>query len=279
MSKKKNSQDLLMRQAGERAPHYSIFTRILQKAMLPVALISDMICYVGAVRALYNEGISSYLPIALVGTAALDIPASLAGELSSQSLPKGKVSRRRWIQVAVLMTVFAASYLAYLFFLSAQLSALTANGILPVIGRSLLPAITSAACFATSYQANPDGQRAALLERQMLELQDEINQVSAEVERGQETLAKFDPDRLDAIDFQHSMRQAELAELEARLKMRSMLLEVLPTQAAVTAFLMDPQLEADIAMQTGEIRDGNHPMPIPGAHDTPDQHESVAFPA
>lgn len=282
MSNKKNSQDLLLRQAIERAPHYGIFTRILQRAMLPVALLSDMICYVGAVRSLFDESLFNYLPIALVGTSALDIPAALAGELSSQSLPKGKVSRRRWVQVAVLMAVFAASYLAYLFFLSAQLSTLTKNGILPVIGRSLLPAITSAACFATSYQANPDGQRAALLECQMIELQQEISQVSAEVERSQEALAKFDPDRLDALDLQYSMHQAELAELEARLKMRSMLLEILPTQDAVAAFLMNPQMEADIDIQTAGIRGGNHPMPTPqpvDGQDRTDQHESVAFPA
>lgn len=101
MSNKKNSQDLLLRQASERAPHYGIFTRILQRAMLPVALLSDMICYIGAVRSLFDESLFNYLPIARIGTSALDIPAALAGELSSQSLPKGKVSRRRWVQVAV----------------------------------------------------------------------------------------------------------------------------------------------------------------------------------
>ena len=137
MSNKKNSQDLLLRQAIERAPHYGIFTRILQRAMLPVALLSDMICYVGAVRSLFDESLFHYLPIALVGTSALDIPAALAGELSIQSLPKGKVSRRRSVQVAVLMAVFRACSLAYLFFLISQLPPLPPHALLPVIRRSL----------------------------------------------------------------------------------------------------------------------------------------------
>lgn len=276
MSKKKNSQDLLLRQAGERAPRYSLLTRVLQCVMLPIALISDFVCYIAATSYVFNEGPSQYLPVAVVGTLALDVTMAVAGEISSRLTPSGKTSSRLRFQVAGLVGIFFAAYVAYLFLLSQQLAALST---LPFIGRMMTPAITSGCCFFVCYQANPAEQRAALLERQMLELQDAINQVSAEVERGQETLAKFDPDQLDAIDFQHSMRQAELAELEARLKMRSMLLEVLPTQDAVTAFLMDPQLEADIAMQTGEIRDGNHPMPIPQAHGTPDQHESVVFPA
>ena len=44
MSNKKNSQDLLLRQAIERAPHYGIFTRILQRAMLPVFLHPSVQC-------------------------------------------------------------------------------------------------------------------------------------------------------------------------------------------------------------------------------------------
>ena len=105
MSKNKTKQDLLLRQAGERAPHYSIFTRVLKQLMLPVALISDLVCYITVSHNTFNEGLASYLPIALVGTAALDIPMSMAGELACRQLPQ-KASRRRWIQVAGLVAVF-----------------------------------------------------------------------------------------------------------------------------------------------------------------------------
>ena len=98
MSKNKTKQDLLLRQAGERAPHYSIFTRVLKQLMLPVALISDLVCYITVSHNTFNEGLASYLPIALVGTAALDIPMSMAGELACRQLPQ-KASRRRWISV------------------------------------------------------------------------------------------------------------------------------------------------------------------------------------
>ena len=84
MFKNKTKQDLLLRQAGERAPHYSIFTRVLKQLMLPVALISDLVCYITVSHNTFNEGLASYLPIALVGTAALDIPMSMAGELACQ---------------------------------------------------------------------------------------------------------------------------------------------------------------------------------------------------
>ena len=89
MSKNKTSQDLLLRQAEERAPRYTLFTRLLKQLMLPVALISDFICYISASSEIFNEGPASYLPIALVGTAALDIPMSMAGELACRQLPKG----------------------------------------------------------------------------------------------------------------------------------------------------------------------------------------------
>lgn len=88
MSKNKTKQDLLLRQAGERAPHYSIFTRVLKQLMLPVALISDLVCYITVSHNTFNEGLASYLPIALVGTAALDIPMSMAGELACRQLPQ-----------------------------------------------------------------------------------------------------------------------------------------------------------------------------------------------
>lgn len=281
MSKNKTKQDLLLRQAGERAPHYSIFTRVLKQLMLPVALISDLVCYITVSHNTFNEGLASYLPIALVGTAALDIPMSMAGELACRQLPQ-KASRRRWIQVAGLVAVFLVSYIAYLLLLTAQLQELDTSNPLPLYGRCLLPAITSAACFFTSYEAHPAGQRAALLEHQMLELQNEINQVSAEVQRGQAVLSLFDANAFDELQMQNALRQAELGELEERNKLRGMLLEALPTQDGVKAFLLDKLLAADVTDQANEIRQGAHPMPTPqpaDAHDTPDQHESVAFPA
>lgn len=281
MSKNKTKQDLLLRQAGERAPHYSIFTRVLKQLMLPVALISDLVCYITVSHNTFNEGLASYLPIALVGTAALDIPMSMAGELACRQLPQ-KASRRRWIQVAGLVAVFLVSYAAYLLLLTAQLQELDTSNPLPLYGRCLLPAITSAACFFTSYEAHPAGQRAALLEHQMLELQHEINQVSAEVQRGHAVLSLFDANAFDELQMQNALRQAELGELEERNKLRGMLLEALPTQDGVKAFLLDKLLAADVTDQANEIRQGAHPMPTPqpaDAHDTPDQHESVAFPA
>lgn len=281
MSKNKTKQDLLLRQAGERAPHYSIFTRVLKQLMLPVALISDLVCYITVSHNTFNEGLASYLPIALVGTAALDIPMSMAGELACRQLPQ-KASRRRWIQVAGLVAVFLVSYIAYLLLLTAQLQELDTSNPLPLYGRCLLPAITSAACFFTSYEAHPAGQRAALLEHQMLELQHEINQVSAEVQRGHAVLSLFDANAFDELQMQNALRQAELGELEERNKLRGMLLEALPTQDGVKAFLLDKLLAADVTDQANEIRQGAHPMPTPqpaDAHDTPDQHESVAFPA
>lgn len=281
MSKNKTKQDLLLRQAGERAPHYSIFTRVLKQLMLPVALISDLVCYITVSHNTFNEGLASYLPIALVGTAALDIPMSMAGELACRQLPQ-KASRRRWIQVAGLVAVFLVSYIAYLLLLTAQLQELDTSNPLPLYGRCLLPAITSAACFFTSYEAHPAGQRAALLEHQMLELQNEINHVSAEVQRGQAVLSLFDANAFDELQMQNALRQAELGELEERNKLRGMLLEALPTQDGVKAFLLDKLLAADVTDQANEIRQGAHPMPTPqpaDAHDTPDQHESVAFPA
>lgn len=281
MFKNKTKQDLLLRQAGERAPHYSIFTRVLKQLMLPVALISDLVCYITVSHNTFNEGLASYLPIALVGTAALDIPMSMAGELACRQLPQ-KASRRRWIQVAGLVAVFLVSYIAYLLLLTAQLQELDTSNPLPLYGRCLLPAITSAACFFTSYEAHPAGQRAALLEHQMLELQNEINQVSAEVQRGQAVLSLFDANAFDELQMQNALRQAELGELEERNKLRGMLLEALPTQDGVKAFLLDKLLAADVTDQANEIRQGAHPMPTPqpaDAHDTPDQHESVAFPA
>lgn len=281
MSKNKTKQDLLLRQAGERAPHYSVFTRVLKQLMLPVALISDLVCYITVSHNTFNEGLASYLPIALVGTAALDIPMSMAGELACRQLPQ-KASRRRWIQVAGLVAVFLVSYIAYLLLLTAQLQELDTSNPLPLYGRCLLPAITSAACFFTSYEAHPAGQRAALLEHQMLELQNEINQVSAEVQRGQAVLSLFDANAFDELQMQNALRQAELGELEERNKLRGILLEALPTQDGVKAFLLDKLLAADVTDQANEIRQGAHPMPTPqpaDAHDTPDQHESVAFPA
>ena len=281
MFKNKTKQDLLLRQAGERAPHYSIFTRVLKQLMLPVALISDLVCYITVSHNTFDEGLASYLPIALVGTAALDIPMSMAGELACRQLPQ-KASRRRWIQVAGLVAVFLVSYIAYLLLLTAQLQELDTSTTLPLYGRCFLPAITSAACFFTSYEAHPAGQRAALLEHQMLELQNEINQVSAEVQRGQAVLSLFDANAFDELQMQNALRQAELGELEERNKLRGMLLEALPTQDGVKAFLLDKLLAADVTDQANEIRQGAHPMPTPqpaDAHDTPDQHESVAFPA
>ena len=281
MFKNKTKQDLLLRQAGERAPHYSIFTRVLKQLMLPVALISDLVCYITVSHNTFDEGLASYLPIALVGTAALDIPMSMAGELACRQLPQ-KASRRRWIQVAGLVAVFLVSYIAYLLLLTAQLQELDTSNPLPLYGRCLLPAITSAACFFTSYEAHPAGQRAALLEHQMLELQNEINQVSAEVQRGHAVLSLFDANAFDELQMQNALRQAELGELEERNKLRGMLLEALPTQDGVKAFLLDKLLAADVTDQANEIRQGAHPMPTPqpaDAHDTPDQHESVAFPA
>ena len=281
MSKNKTKQDLLLRQAGERAPHYSIFTRVLKQLMLPVAIISDLVCYITVSHNTFDEGLASYLPIALVGTAALDIPMSMAGELACRQLPQ-KASRRRWIQVAGLVAVFLVSYIAYLLLLTAQLQELDTSNPLPLYGRCLLPAITSAACFFTSYEAHTAGQRAALLEHQMLELQHEINQVSAEVQRGHAVLSLFDANAFDELQMQNALRQAELGELEERNKLRGMLLEALPTQDGVKAFLLDKLLAADVTDQANEIRQGAHPMPTPqpaDAHDTPDQHESVAFPA
>ena len=202
-------------------------------------------------------------------------------ELACRPLPQ-KASRRRWIQVAGLVAVFLVSYIAYLLLLSAQLQELDTSNTLPLYGRCLLPAITSAACFFTSYEAHPAGQRAALLEHQMLELQHEINQVSAEVQRGHAVLSLFDANAFDELQMQNALRQAELGELEERNKLRGMLLEALPTQDGVKAFLLDKLLAADVTDQANEIRQGAHPMPTPqpaDAHDTPDQHESVAFPA
>ena len=116
----------------------------------------------------------------------------------------------------------------------------------------------------------------------MLELQNEINHVSAEVQRGQAVLSLFDANAFDELQMQNALRQAELGELEERNKLRGMLLEALPTQDGVKAFLLDKLLAADVTDQANEIRQGAHPMPTPqpaDAHDTPDQHESVAFPA
>lgn len=283
MSRNKINQDLLMRQADERAPRYSFFTRMLRQLMLPIALISDLTCYISVSASVFNEGPASYLPIALVGTAALDIPMSLGGELACRQLPKGPASRRRWFQVAGLVAVFVVSYAAYLCLLTEQLAALGTSNPLPLYGRCLLPAITSAACFFTSYEAHPAGQRAVLLERQLLELQDAIRQTTAEIQRCHETLDAFDSNTYDKLQFQRSMRQVELAELAERRKLREMLLEALPTCDAVHAFLQDESLEADVAADTAEVRQGEHPMPVaqPDAgQDAADQTETqLAFPA
>ena len=157
MSKNKTNRDLLLRQAEERAPRYTFFTRVLKQLMLPVALISDAICYIMASYTTFDEGPASYLPIALVGTAALDIPMSMAGELACRQLPKGRISRRRWIQVAGLIAVFIVSFIAYLLLLTSQFQEMDSSNLLPIYGRCLLPAITSAACFFTSYEAHPAG--------------------------------------------------------------------------------------------------------------------------
>lgn len=261
---RKNHEDLLLRQADERAFRYSFFSRWLKVCMLPIALLTDSVCYISASSAVFNESPITSAMIALTGTACLDIPMSLAGELASRPALKNAAAKRLRIQLAGFVATFLFSYLVYIFLLSYQFSALEGMSALPLLGRCLLPAITSAACFFSSYEANPNGTRAALLERQLLELQAEIHRVNAEVQRGQEALASFDANQFDGLQLELALRQAELAQLEEFQKMRSMMLEVLPTEEAVKAFLINNGLDTSISRLEQQIR-SPFAMPAPSS--------------
>lgn len=277
MSKNK---DLLLQQALDRAPRYSLSTRILKTCILPIALVTDAVCYISASTAVFNETLLSSVLIALTGTVALDVPMSIAGEQISRPDIKNRAAKRLHWQLAGLFGVFLTAYLVYIFLLSYQFAMMEDVTLMPLIGRCLLPAVTSAACFFTALEANPTGTRAALLERQMLELKQEIYRAKAEVQRAHECL-RFDPARFDQEQLRLAMQQAELAELEECLKLRTMLAENLPTKQAVQAFLIDNQLDAPLHQATVRIRENSIHLPISTSpesdSDISDQDNTVSF--
>ncbi len=248
---RKNKQtDILLRHVQERRPRYSPFTSFLKIAMLPLALIADFACYFSASQRVFNEDSLTSFLVALTGTACLDIPMSVAGELISQ--PAGKNSapaKRRRLQTGGLVAVFLLSYIVYILLLWPQFSAAEGMSTVALVGRLILPAITSLSCLWTSFNADPTADQAALLERQILELKAETGRVQAEVERGHQVLNAFDNERFDEEQLKLALRQCELASIEARHKLRVMLTEALPTEAAVHAFLVENQLADAIDSQ------------------------------
>lgn len=282
---RKNKQtDILFRHVQERQPSYSPFTRFLKTAMLPLALIADFACYFSASQRIFNEDSLTSLLVALTGTACLDIPMSVAGELISQ--PAGKNSapaKRRRLQTGGLVAVFLLSYIVYILLLWPQFSAAEGMSTVALVGRLILPAITSLSCLWTSFNADPTADQAALLECQILELKAEIGRVQAEVERGHQALNAFDNDRFDEEQVKLALRQCELASIEARHKFRVMLTEALPTEAAVHAFLVENQLADAIDSQEDFQRkaqanlDSHLPRPVAEDGSNATSENAVAF--
>ena len=248
---RKNKQtDILLRHVQERRPRYSPFTSFLKIAMLPLALIADFACYFSASQRVFNEDSLTSFLVALTGTACLDIPMSVAGELISQPADKNSApAKRRRLQTGGLVAVFLLSYIVYILLLWPQFSAAEGMSTVALVGRLILPAITSLSCLWTSFNADPTADQAALLERQILELKAETGRVQAEVERGHQVLNAFDNERFDEEQLKLALRQCELASIEARHKLRVMLTEALPTEAAVHAFLVENQLADAIDSQ------------------------------
>ena len=282
---RKNKQtDILLRHVQERRPRYSPFTSFLKIAMLPLALIADFACYFSASQRVFNEDSLTSLLVALTGTACLDIPMSVAGELISQ--PAGKNSapaKRRRLQTGGLVAVFLLSYIVYILLLWPQFSAAEGMSTVALVGRLILPAITSLSCLWTSFNADPTADQAALLERQILELKAETGRVQAEVERGHQVLNAFDNERFDEEQLKLALRQCELASIEARHKLRVMLTEALPTEAAVHAFLVENQLADAIDSQEDFQRkaqanlDSYLPRPVAEDGSNATSENAVAF--
>lgn len=252
---------------------------VLSVAVTIACIAIDWLTITNFIEKLFNAGSISCIVTSSAIALGIDVAPWCLGQIENLSAIAGKRScpqdKGYRSQCLLLIGVFSIAYAALLLFMFLSVSvgvtpdvssssgfstgvqgaaeqsipdSISITSVYgPSVARSLLPLITSALCFAVSYNTYNRQARIQSLQSTLFELQSEIKSEECIIEKFRTDLYRFDP---DAMDAEVACEQVDLLRVlaeEALIAAKSELAAELGTVEAATSLLADTGFSANDA--------------------------------
>ena len=232
--------DILERHETEREKIYVMRVTFVAVLLLCTFTGCDFMCFNSFSQLLFNEDVIISVLVSLIGAAGLDVSSYAAGLVVSTPVPgTARARRNRVIKMVFYILCFIICY-AGLFYLASTVASQTGTNVLSdgTLFRVLLPAATSLLSFALGWRTDCSTPMIHLLERQISELDEEIDVIRTNCRRMRAAMEKYDPDAYD-----REMYLCALDRLEAQMNMAKIatdegkVVELKDVDGAAKAFL------------------------------------------
>ena len=216
MINKKKEIDILERHEMEREKINVMRVTFVAVLLLCTFTGCDFMCFNSFSQLLFNEDVIISVLVSLIGAAGLDVSSYAAGLVVSTPVPgTARARRNRAVKMAFYILCFLICYVG-LIYLATTVASQTGSDILSdgTLFRVLLPAATSLLSFALGWRTDCTTPMIQLLERQIAELDEEIDVTWTNCRRMRAAMEKYDPDAYD-----REMYKCALDRLEAQMNM------------------------------------------------------------
>lgn len=216
MISRKKEVDILERHEAERRKIYVMRVTFAAVLLLCTFTGCDFMCFNSFSQFLFNEDIVISVLVSLIGAVGLDVSSYAAGLAVSTPVPgTARARRNRTAKVAFYILCFLICYTG-LIYLAATVASQNGSDMLSdgTLFRVLLPAATSLLSFALGWRTDCTTPMIHLLERQIAELDEEIDVTRTNCRRMRAAMEKYDPDAYD-----RELYLCALDRLEAQMNM------------------------------------------------------------
>lgn len=275
MRNKKKETSIIERHERERVGIYAVRVTVAAVLLLCTFTGCDFMCFNSFSQHLFNEDVIISVLVSLIGAAGLDVSSYAAGLVESAPIPgTARARRNRIVKMAFYILCFLICY-AGLIYLATTVASQTGSDILSdgTLFRVLLPAATSLLSFALGWRTDCTTPMIHLLERQIVELDEEIDLWQTNCRRMRVAMEKYDPDAYDrelylcsldrlyaqmnmALIDVHEAMAAEFGEYEGALNTflgRSSFYD--PREVLSHLRDYEPEIKPDVVHHSGEIPD------------------------
>lgn len=273
MRNKKKEINILERHEKERQMLYTVRVTLTAILLLCVFTGSDFLCFNSFSQLLFNEDVIISVLVSLIGAAGLDVSSYAAGLVVSTPVPRtARAKRNRAVKVIFYILCFLICY-AGLVYLATTVASQTGSDILSdgTLFRVLLPVATSLLSFALGWRTDCTTPMIHLLERQIAELDEEIDLWQTNCRRMRAAMKRYDPDAYDRKMYICSLDRLQAQMNMARIRVaEAMAAEFGEFEGALNAFLgrsslydpsevlsrlrdYEPEIKPDAVHHSGDI--------------------------
>lgn len=199
MINKKKEIDILERHEAEREKIYVMRITFVAVLLLCTFTGCDFMCFNSFSQLLFNEDVIISILVSLIGAAGLDVSSYAAGLVVSTPVPgTARARKNRAVKVVFYILCFLICY-AGLVYLANTVASQTGSDIMTdgTLFRVMLPAATSLLSFALGWRTDCTTPMIRMIERQLAELDEEIDIIRTNCRRMRAAMEKYDPDAYD----------------------------------------------------------------------------------